>query len=339
MSPLSRRWPLLLLVSAVAAYISPTPEPPGAVLYDRSWPYPASGGDSWPPNPWGRRLWRRAAGAGAAPRPAYRGAVGQPHWMPPQFLQGADAERGLQRVLSRQRRKHGRPQRWNIARLCEERGECTCYSQKTRATYCCDCEWGSCFPGQAGVALEGGQLRRMDRLAAGDRVLTVTSGGELTPTTVLGFLDRRPQATGEYLHLQLASGHQLRLSANHVTFTRSGGGVYASQVQPGDELLVAAANSTSYSPVVSVQYSIMKGAFVPLTEHGTLLVDGVWASNYASFPHALSHALTTPFRLWPALLSERFVVADKNVLVDGLKRLGRLTLGAYSGGVLRLVSP
>ena len=80
------------------------------------------------------------------------------------------------------------------------------------------------------------------------------------------------------------------------------------------------------------------GAFVPLTEHGTLLVDGVLASNYASFPHGLSHALTAPFRLWPALLSEWFIVGEKNVLVGGLKSLGKMMMETPDGGITRLTS-
>ena len=87
------------------------------------------------------------------------------------------------------------------------------------------------------------------------------SSGALVPTTVLGFLDRRPAATGEYLHVHLASGHRLRLSASHVTFTRGRPeGVFAEEVRVGDELLREAGNGTAvYSAVRAVTYHIMTG--------------------------------------------------------------------------------
>ena len=40
---------------------------------------------------------------------------------------------------------------------------------------------------------------------------------------------------------------------------------------------------------------------MPLTAEGTIVVDGVLASCYASFDHDWAHALTAPIRWFPAL--------------------------------------
>ena len=44
------------------------------------------------------------------------------------------------------------------------------------------------------------------------------------------------------------------------------------------------------------------GAYVPLTMEGTVLVDGVLASCYASFDHHLAHIAMTPIRWFPGVM-------------------------------------
>ena len=44
------------------------------------------------------------------------------------------------------------------------------------------------------------------------------------------------------------------------------------------------------------------GAFVPLTMEGTILVDGVFASCYASFDHHLAHIAMTPIHWFPGVI-------------------------------------
>ena len=44
---------------------------------------------------------------------------------------------------------------------------------------------------------------------------------------------------------------------------------------------------------------------MPLTAEGTIVVDGVLASCYASFDHDWAHALTTPLRWLPGLFETR----------------------------------
>ena len=47
---------------------------------------------------------------------------------------------------------------------------------------------------------------------------------------------------------------------------------------------------------------IVAGAFVPLTEDGTIMMDGVVASCYASFDHDLAHIAMTPMRWWSEII-------------------------------------
>ena len=53
------------------------------------------------------------------------------------------------------------------------------------------------------------------------------------------------------------------------------------------------------------------GVYSPITRSGCLLVDGVLASCYASFPHNLAHTFMLPVRLIPSLL-----IRDKGQVTD-----------------------
>lgn len=53
---------------------------------------------------------------------------------------------------------------------------------------------------------------------------------------------------------------------------------------------------------MAVEEANEMGAWAPLTREGTLLVDGVLASSYASFPHALSQLVFAPVKALSRLL-------------------------------------
>ena len=68
-----------------------------------------------------------------------------------------------------------------------------------------------------------------------------------------------------------------------------------------------------------------QGAWAPLTMEGTLLVDGVLASCYASFPHTLSDLLLAPVKALPRLLLDDETSQHNDgvrTLVDLMKRAG-----------------
>ena len=71
-----------------------------------------------------------------------------------------------------------------------------------------------------------------------------------------------------------------------------------SKVNPGDMVVT----ENGFSQVKLVTVVVKSGAYVPLTDAGTLMVDGVLVSCYTNAPHWLAHTVLAPLRWWPTLL-------------------------------------
>ena len=84
----------------------------------------------------------------------------------------------------------------------------------------------------------------------------------------------------------------ITLSGSHVIFRSSISGalesVYASQLVVGDKLVRKMEEVLVEDEVLVEEEVVDSGYWAPLTEEGTLLVDGFLASCYASFPHEAS---------------------------------------------------
>ena len=71
----------------------------------------------------------------------------------------------------------------------------------------------------------------------------------------------------------------------------------------------------------------MIGAYVPLTDEGNIVVDGVLASCYASFDHDLAHFAMTPMKWFPGLIE--WIIGEDNGMqtyVKMAKILGRYVM-------------
>ena len=73
--------------------------------------------------------------------------------------------------------------------------------------------------------------------------------------------------------------------------------------------------------VVHVEPAREKGIWAPLTMEGTLLVDGLLASCYASFSHAVSDLALAPVKMFPRMLLDD----EESVKVDGCREVVKLT--------------
>ena len=167
-----------------------------------------------------------------------------------------------------------------------------------------NCGRDGCFPAQATVQRKNSKATTLKDLRVGDEVLTVNDEGREVYTKVLAFLDFKPHSLQTNLRLHFTDGQSLTVSERHLVFKRDGGtkvAVFAEEIAVGDYLFKYSKlhKSLQAIQVVSVEETQVHGAYAPLTEHGTLLVDGVFTSCYAQIrSHRVAHFALAPLRLW-----------------------------------------
>jgi len=131
--------------------------------------------------------------------------------------------------------------------------------------------------------------KRLSQTFSGDHVLTA-SGYE----PVIGFLHAH-ERSAVFLEIVHGSG-SLRVTPGHIVFLASGMPVPAYSLTAGDNL--------SCGPVLQVRKVVLPdGVYAPITQSGTLVVDGVLSSNYAVVDslmsggwHSIFHLLASPLR-------------------------------------------
>jgi hypothetical protein len=148
----------------------------------------------------------------------------------------------------------------------------------------------------------------MRDIVIGDAVRVVTPTGQVEWSQVCGWLHHEPKSVGEYLRLT-TNRRQLNVSAEHLVATLKGGKVdfvKAQELAVGSPILECDVNAaTSATPVWGntvqrVEKFRGDGIYAPLTVAGTIVVDGVAASCYASTrSHTAAHAAMKPMRtMW-----------------------------------------
>lgn len=188
-------------------------------------------------------------------------------------------------------------------------------------------EKGGCFPGWARVTVAGGFQKSLLSLTPGDRVMALSETGQVVLSPVLLFLHRDPASRSRFLSLQTEDGHRLAVTPHHLVFSDAHcspnssqyQAQFASRAQTGTCVLVhAEGGAVRPSRIISILEEKSMGAYAPLTEAGSVFVDGVLASSYALVEdHRLAHWAFGPVRLLSSF--SRLVWAELEQQSDGSK--------------------
>nr|XP_061810016.1 sonic hedgehog protein-like isoform X1 [Nerophis lumbriciformis] len=164
---------------------------------------------------------------------------------------------------------------------------------------------GGCFPASSTVILRDGSTKPVKDLQSGDKILAADAEGKLLFTDFLMFIDRDSTTRRLFHVVETDAGHRITLTAAHLLFVvnnstegRGASAVFASEVRPGQEVLVPDGERLRPATVARVSTEEHVGSYAPVTTQGTLVVDRVLASCYAVVSsHELAHWALAPLRL------------------------------------------
>jgi len=187
-----------------------------------------------------------------------------------------------------------------------------------------------CFTSESTVETLSG-LKKMSELVLGDSVSTIIEGGKKSFTKFLGWLDKGPDV-GYFLQVNSTNGKSLMLTGSHILFITSNGKqvpTYAKDLKLTDKIVSWNNGKIEETGIVSLNYVYSGGYRAPLTYEGTLLVDNIFCSCYASYDHYLSQMVFAPVKAFPYMLEDKESQHDDGVrtVVKWIKQFGNV-LGA-----------
>ncbi|XP_043914782.1 sonic hedgehog protein-like [Protopterus annectens] len=163
-----------------------------------------------------------------------------------------------------------------------------------------------CFPASSTVQLEDGSFKQIKDVKNKDRILAVDRQGKLLFSEVILLMDVVSDYVGEFVgivagggHLQLTPAHVLFVADTNKSLSFDPVSIFAGQVKEGQFVFVVKPGNKDVEPVrVEKVYRVQGyGAYAPLTEEGTVVVDNILASCYAVFSNpSIAHWSLAPFR-------------------------------------------
>ncbi|CAF3709741.1 unnamed protein product [Rotaria sp. Silwood1] len=164
----------------------------------------------------------------------------------------------------------------------------------------------SCFPGISQIILADGTFKALADINIGDRIL-VNEHNLYEP--VIGFIHAKREGLFDYLAIKLQSvlsnsSSIIFVSPDHLIFDyHSDEARFAGKFRLGDRVQFIDNNEIVPGEILSIQLTKEQGYYAPLTPSGTIVVNGIVASNYATVSnHILAHQMMALYRWWITLI-------------------------------------
>jgi hypothetical protein len=158
-----------------------------------------------------------------------------------------------------------------------------------------------CFSADSLVTLSDGKQKSIAHLQSGDSLLAYNDQTkQIISTNLLTMLDFQPHQFALFKQVTTITGRQLSLTSSHLLPTDNRDYVMAKNIRIGMNIYVMNENGLLISETISNVSDVVKqGYMAPLTEEGTLIVNNIAASCYATInSHYTAHVVLAPMRWW-----------------------------------------
>ncbi|PIK58467.1 hypothetical protein BSL78_04600 [Apostichopus japonicus] len=155
-----------------------------------------------------------------------------------------------------------------------------------------------CFAGSTKVSIKLRGNAKISNVKVGDEILVYDENGHLFYDKVYLFSHAIEDESITFIRLKTSSGKELFISPGHLlpagSLCRN---VSATDISIGDIIFTLQNSEMTSDTVTSITYELCRGAYCPMTMHGTIVVNDVAASCYTTFfPARLAHVLLSPIR-------------------------------------------
>lgn len=188
---------------------------------------------------------------------------------------------------------------------------CTCTTPSDTGYYCAEMkcvtttEMATCFSGRSTVQMRDGSIKTISEVQIDEEVL-VFDGIQTKFEPIYDFIHMERIGIYEFLRLFYTVNHQtnftstIELSSNHLIFIyNQTNPVFASEIDIGSKLQVIEDGELVSGEIVRIEKVKSQGFYAPLTPSGTIVINNVVSSNYASVQnHYFAHLVMQPYRWW-----------------------------------------